>query len=355
MRPSELIDTPPHSVADPSHGLGRLAERGPVDSPPPYPYGWFAAGFSDEIRAGDITTRQFMGRDIIVYRTESGELCAAEAYCPHLGAHFGHGGRVCGEVIECPFHGFRFGSDGACASTPYEGGAPPPAARMGMLAVRECFGMVLVYHGPEATPSWEVETPTDDGGWRPLQKRKLKFRSHPQEVTENAVDYGHFDGVHNMGNFGVVKPLAVDGPRLRVTYTADYRLPIKGVWKGEFDIRVDGLGFSIVEVSLPFGWLFRQLVLTTPTQGREIDVYLAVSVRRTRTRILAAIAAPAERLWGQIVLRLIEIELGRDQRMWEHKKYLNSPALASGDGPIGRYRRWARQFYPGADNGNGAH
>ena len=50
-----------------------------------------------ELRAGAVLTRQFMDREIVVFRTESGTVCAAEAYCPHLGAHLGHGGEVCGE------------------------------------------------------------------------------------------------------------------------------------------------------------------------------------------------------------------------------------------------------------------
>ncbi|MEV6276030.1 Rieske 2Fe-2S domain-containing protein [Nocardia sp. NPDC051832] len=329
-------------------------ERGLADSPPPYPHGWFAAAFSSDIRPGTILTRKFMGRDIVVYRTKSGRLCASEAYCPHLGAHLGHGGRICGEAIECPFHGFRFGTDGNCVSTPYAGGMPPPAARLATLPVRECFGMVMVYHGASGEPPWEIEVSADDGGWRPLQKRKLRFHSHPQEVTENAVDYGHFGGVHNMGNFGVVTPLTIDGPRLRVTYRADKPVPITGAVSGCFDIRVDGLGYSIVEVSLNIGWTFRQLVLTTPTVGREVDAFLAVSVRRSRHRLVSLVLAPLERAWGRLVLELIVLELARDRKMWDHKKYLSKPALAGGDGPIGKYRRWARQFYPELRDGNDA-
>lgn len=38
-------------------------------------------------------------------------------------------------------------------------------------------------------------------------------------------------------------------------------------------------------------------------------------------------------------------DVGQDVPLWEHKRYLDAPALAVGDGPIGLYRRWARQFY----------
>ena len=39
----------------------------------------------------------------------------------------------------------------------------------------------------------------------------------------------------------------------------------------------------------------------------------------------------------------------QDFVIWQHKRYVQPPILAEGDGPIGRYRLWAKQFYRGAD------
>jgi phenylpropionate dioxygenase-like ring-hydroxylating dioxygenase large terminal subunit len=55
---------------------------------------------------GEVLTRQFMDREIVMYRTKSGLARAIEAYCPHLGAHLGHGGKVLGDELHCPFHAF---------------------------------------------------------------------------------------------------------------------------------------------------------------------------------------------------------------------------------------------------------
>jgi 3-ketosteroid 9alpha-monooxygenase subunit A len=38
-------------------------------------------------------------------------------------------------------------------------------------------------------------------------------------------------------------------------------------------------------------------------------------------------------------------DLQQDFEIWEHKRYIQPPALAAGDGPVGKYRTWARQFY----------
>lgn len=38
-------------------------------------------------------------------------------------------------------------------------------------------------------------------------------------------------------------------------------------------------------------------------------------------------------------------DIQMDFPIWERKTYFDPAALAPGDGPIGKYRRWARQFY----------
>ena len=34
-----------------------------------------------------------------------------------------------------------------------------------------------------------------------------------------------------------------------------------------------------------------------------------------------------------------------DLPVWHYQKYQQLPCLARGDGPIGKYRKWAKQFY----------
>jgi 3-ketosteroid 9alpha-monooxygenase subunit A len=40
--------------------------------------------------------------------------------------------------------------------------------------------------------------------------------------------------------------------------------------------------------------------------------------------------------------------LEEDLVIWENKRYVPRPVLCDGDGPIGRFRRWASQFYDDA-------
>ncbi|MFJ3216482.1 Rieske 2Fe-2S domain-containing protein [Kitasatospora sp. NPDC086801] len=65
----------------------------------PYPDGWFALAASHELKAGKVLTRRLMGEDVVLYRTASGAMRAVRPYCPHLGAHLGHGATAQGDNL----------------------------------------------------------------------------------------------------------------------------------------------------------------------------------------------------------------------------------------------------------------
>ena len=60
---------------------------------PPYPSGWFVICLSEDLKVGDIKNEIFCGEEVVVFRTANGRAVVMEAYCPHMGAHFGHGGK----------------------------------------------------------------------------------------------------------------------------------------------------------------------------------------------------------------------------------------------------------------------
>ena len=75
---------------------------------PKFSIGWYAIALACEVKSGTTLKRTFGGKDVVIFRTESGKVAILDAYCRHMGAHLGHGGKVKGENIECPFHGFCF-------------------------------------------------------------------------------------------------------------------------------------------------------------------------------------------------------------------------------------------------------
>ncbi len=50
--------------------------------------------------------------ELIARRNASGEIRVFDAFCPHQGAHLGHGGRLDDDCLRCPFHGFYFDAEG---------------------------------------------------------------------------------------------------------------------------------------------------------------------------------------------------------------------------------------------------
>lgn len=53
---------------------------------------------------------------MVVFRAKDGKAHALHAYCAHMGAHLGMGGKVVNnQCIQCPFHGWVYdGETGTC-------------------------------------------------------------------------------------------------------------------------------------------------------------------------------------------------------------------------------------------------
>ncbi|BBY53176.1 Rieske (2Fe-2S) protein [Mycobacterium koreense] len=316
------------------------------DPYPPYPYSWYAVGFAKELKPGRILTRRFLDDEIVIFQTESGVLAAVEPYCPHLGAHIGRRGRVEKETVVCPFHEFKFAASGQCVSTPC--GEPPRGASLTTLPVRVHLGMIMVYHGPAGqSPAFDLDLPESDPDWHPIATRRLHFNTHPQEVNENGLDHQHFATIHKFTNFVIPKPMEIDGARLYTEYGGTKPVPIIGGVPFHFTSVLIGLGFSLVELTIARLWMVRQMVLATPVAPRKSDIYIGVAARRRfRNRVLRALMSPIERLTGWLYLQIVTYEVTRDQLIWDDKIYYEHPKLIPADGPIGKYRRWVRQFYP---------
>ena len=61
---------------------------------------------------GQITEVAVEGRDLIVWKTDKGKLCAMDARCPHQWTHLAYEGVIVGEEIVCMTHFWRFSTTG---------------------------------------------------------------------------------------------------------------------------------------------------------------------------------------------------------------------------------------------------
>lgn len=323
----------------------------------PVPTGWFALALGRDLPSGHVIPVRVGDQDLVAWRDEQGTARVADAWCPHLGAHLGYEGRVVGESLVCSFHGFTFGADGSCLATGY-GGRVPPRARLSMWPSAEVDGVVLGYHAPDRQPpSWTVP-PAEATGWTAIRWRAFTFTGHPLEITENSVDVGHLSFVHGYNAVRELSPAQAEGPVLTARYAMTrtgriFGMPVPAM-RGTFRATAYGLGFSRVDLTVhTLGAQARLWVLPTPLGDGTVLLRIGASVRKASGR-----ETPAALRWlpdwltatafRDFTLLGLANDVSQDRRIWQTKHHLPLPAIAEGDGPIGTYRHWARQFLPGA-------
>lgn len=313
----------------------------------PYPNGWFCLAFSSEVRPGTVTTRPLAGAEVVLYRTSKGVLRAVRPQCPHLGAHLGVGGSVEGEDIVCPFHRFAFDPAGVCVRTAYD--QPPPKASLTQYPVCEANGSVYVWrHALGLPPQWEVPAfPMDDR--QPFSHNTFDIAGHPQDVMENAFDWGHLPALHGLTGLDIGgNPVAGEQTS---TVTATARGTMVRGFNQSYTLTVIGLASIAARTVLPAGLGTMYVMLhATPTGPGRIQLRFGTKLElgdipRVPGAVGRRVTVPAARLLSSVLQRVGSLDTGADLLMWHHQEHVEHPKLAKGDGPIGRYRQWAQQFY----------
>ncbi|MEZ4281901.1 MAG: Rieske 2Fe-2S domain-containing protein [Myxococcota bacterium] len=305
----------------------------------PIPNGWFAVAVGDEIARGEVVIRRYFGQELVVFRAEAGVVSVFDPYCPHLGAHLGHGGRVEGERLRCPFHGWAFDGEGICREIGYAKRIPENA-RVKKWPTLERNGFVFVWHDPAGSAPWfEVpEVPESSSpDWSTHQRYDWTIRAHGQELGENGVDPAHFRFVHGTLNVPNMEAKE-DGPYRTAFQPVEMKTP-RGEVKGGIEARSFGMGFSATRFTGICETL--ELATSTPVDATTTHVRYAFTQPRVNGEDPKGGVAAA-------IIRDIVKQTNEDVPIWENKIYRDRPVLCDGDGPIAEFRRWCRQFYPKA-------
>jgi 3-ketosteroid 9alpha-monooxygenase subunit A len=301
-----------------------------------YPRGWFVVAFSDDIAKGQVRSLQYFGEKLVAYRGEDGAVHVLDAYCAHMGADLGSGGRVIGNHIECPFHAWRYCGTGECVNIPYAKKIPD-RARQRAWRTREVNGLVLVHHDAAGRePDFEIPVIAEYGTseWLPWTTKIYRVKTHPREIVENLADRAHFPRVHatEIDDFA----FEVDGHTATQRVKGRAILPGGGTDTFSSVTTYHGPAYLLMRMSGIFENYM--LVAHTPINHGELDLRLGVSLKlagdRKKTEALV-----------DIYMNNLKSGFEDDLRIWENKLYRETPVLCDGDGPITQLRRWYRQFY----------
>jgi nitrite reductase/ring-hydroxylating ferredoxin subunit len=297
------------------------AESGPR-FPFPLPNGWFIVATSGELATGEVVPRRYFGRDLVLFRTQSGAPRLMDAYCAHLGAHLGVGGRVEGESVVCPFHGWCYdGDSGKCVDIPYGTGRIPSQARVRSFPTIERNAMVWAwFHLAGEPPFYEVpDLPEmDHPDWIPPHTVDFTVRTACQEMAENNHDAAHFRFVHG------TESIPDDDVLINGTYKRVVAM------EGEFVRESFGLGLGVLRMGKDITFLSS----TTPVDEETVHVRWTFVAPREAGPGAAAAAAAA-----------FTSGLSQDIPIWENKRYLPRPVLLKEERSILDHRSWCEQFY----------
>jgi phenylpropionate dioxygenase-like ring-hydroxylating dioxygenase large terminal subunit len=305
------------------------------------PNGWYLMAYSEDVGTGEVLPMHYLEHDFVAFRGEGGEVSVFDAHCPHLGAHMGHGGRVEGDALRCPFHAWAFDAAGRCVDVPYAERIPP-RARVRSHPTVERNGMIFTWwHEKGEAPTYQVPDIAEwhDGGFvTPWLRYEWTVKSHPQEMSENGIDWPHFQFVHRMSmpdershhfdehtyrwSVGVSKDVSTLG-------TADDLFLAGENW---------GLGYNFIRQT---GNQFTTIIATgmTPIDRETLHMRMGVIGERL---------GEGDEATRKVLRTYIDehrVVAEEDFPIFENKRFRPQPLLCEEDGPIPEFRRWAAQFY----------
>ena len=305
------------------------------------PNSWYLVAYSDELEKDSVKALPYLGRNMVAMRDANGAVAVLDGYCPHLGANLAVGGTCEEGAIRCPFHGWRFDGDGRCIEIPYAKRIPQ-GARLPRYPALERNGMIFVWHGaPDSEPFFEIpELPE----WEDSEftKRWLRFEwvveTHPQEISENGIDFPHLQFVHHMDPVEEYR-LRFEGPAYYWSIGVNKTFSTMRDYHDDFTMTGEnwGLGYSLIRQR----GRFDTVVVTSFT-----------AVDRETTCIKLAVIARHGDLGEQDLQAELEGYMRehaavaeQDFPIWKHKRYEPKPVLCESDAPIAEHREWASQFY----------
>lgn len=301
------------------------------------PYGWFQVLYPEDLPVGATKALYYFDRHLVAWRDDRGQAHVMDAFCPHLGAHLGHGGTVEDCEIRCPFHGWKFDAEGHNTDIPYSERVNRKAAIRTFPTVERNGKLMVWFHPDDKPPLWEVPElaeVTGDDFTGPIRTRYV-VNAGIQEMGENGVDSAHFRYVHDTATVPEIESYVTDSHRSEMQSIQRFPTP-RGVVDGRIESYAEGPGVSNVW----FKGIVDTLLMSasTPIDAETTETRFDFYIRNLGD------AATTSNV-GKAFVAEVDKQFKEDTPIWEHKAHLVRPALADNDGPFMKFRKWYSQFY----------
>ncbi len=183
----------------PSAGVlraAKVANRALADRTTPFVQDeWYVAGFKEEF-ARTLRKRKILGRNLVLFRTESGIPVALDDRCAHRSFPLSRS-ILDGDTIVCGYHGLRYDATGNCIEVPSQAKCPQGIGVRNFPLI-EKGPLVWIWMGaPEQADAGRIPDQSwlESGSWR----RSQGYFSLPASYVslhENLMDLTHLSYLH---------------------------------------------------------------------------------------------------------------------------------------------------------------
>lgn len=336
----------------------------------PFPNTWYFMGLMSDYKQGQVYSKKFCGREIILTKVSDKKVTVFDAYCPHLGAHLGRTinnkkKQKLNEFneIRCAYHGFRYNEDGEFVGCDHGDVKQKPVLNSYEVDIKHNQMIMVYFHKDNIKPDWKMPDIYDDTQKfsKIICPKTLESTIHPLDSVENAIDRLHFRVLHRMNTVEpVTKPEIIhDGKVFKlvtemgdIDYLPDW-MPGKKI-TATIEKYSYGVGLAMAHIyfdKLP-GFSMRHAVAITPIDENisTFNFIFCAQHYDKLSNIMARCFIPKkyiDKLYDQLVWVLSAPENvvnTEDIDVWTHKIIVDKPIMNSNDGPIHAYRKFTKQF-----------
>jgi phenylpropionate dioxygenase-like ring-hydroxylating dioxygenase large terminal subunit len=160
---------------------------------------WYPALWSQDLKAGAMVARTFLGEPVVLFRDPGGVATALADVCPHRFAPLHRGELQPGGGIRCMYHGLEFSSDGRCTLNPHGDGALPRNCSVRGYPVAEKHSLVWIWLGerrPDASaiPDYSILDPQDG---LVTHRDSITMAAGYRLLCDNLMDLSHAAFLHD--------------------------------------------------------------------------------------------------------------------------------------------------------------